>query len=58
MKKLYIAPEAEILCFAPVENLANEFWMTYGARDNGEIPESNPNGGIEYPNPDTGEDEF
>ena len=25
MNELYIAPEVEILCFRPVENLANEF---------------------------------
>lgn len=31
MKELYIAPEAEIVCFAPVEDLANELgadWLS------------------------------
>lgn len=31
MKELYIAPELEILCFAPMEGIAsNEFAQTYG----------------------------
>lgn len=31
MKELYTTPEAEILCFAPVENLAlNDLFTTYG----------------------------
>ena len=33
MKELYIAPELEILCFAPVEGIAaSEFARTYGVR--------------------------
>lgn len=38
MKELYIAPEVEILCFAPVEALASDTWgwTTWGAGgDNG-----------------------
>lgn len=36
MKEFYIAPEVEVLCFAPVEELANEFWSTWSAGgDNG-----------------------
>ena len=26
MKELYISPEVEITCFAPVEDIANDFW--------------------------------
>ena len=48
MKELYIAPEVEILCFMPVETLADNWgWSTWGARsgeeDTGEsivIPET------------------
>ena len=32
MKELYIAPEMEIMCFAPMEKLANGFdisWQSY-----------------------------
>ena len=37
MKKLYIAPEVEILCFAPMEALANDLeWTTWGARSGDE----------------------
>ena len=32
MKETYIAPEAELLCFEPVENIANDFWTTWGVR--------------------------
>ena len=47
-KELYIAPEVEILCFMPVETLADNWgWTTWGARageeDTGEsivIPET------------------
>ena len=38
LKELYIAPEVEILCFSPVEKLANNWgWSTWGARS-GEEP--------------------
>lgn len=30
MKEVYIAPEAEITTFVPMERLANSFWMTWG----------------------------
>ena len=37
MKKLYIAPEVEILCFSPAEKLANDWgWSTWGARSGDE----------------------
>ena len=39
MKELYIAPEVEILCFAPVEALANDWnWSSWGARSGEEPP--------------------
>lgn len=56
MKELYIAPEVEILCFAPVEALASEDWnwSPWGARssdtENFEsiiIPEAPPADGEE-----------
>ena len=31
MKEIYLAPEAELLTFVPVEKLANSFWNTWGA---------------------------
>lgn len=30
MKEFYIAPEVEIVCFAPIERLATDFWNSYG----------------------------
>lgn len=57
MKELYIAPEVEILCFAPLEALANEGWgwNTWGAKysdtetvlESIEIPENNTEDGEE-----------
>ena len=39
MKELYIAPELEILCFAPVEGIAaDDFVKTYGISRNGDDP--------------------
>lgn len=41
MKEIYIAPEVEVLCFAPVEALANEFWNTWsmsGENGTGKLP--------------------
>ena len=32
MKELYIAPEALIMCFAPVEELASTDWASYSIR--------------------------
>lgn len=32
MKELYVSPEVEITCFAPVEALANDSWQTWDAR--------------------------
>ena len=34
MKEFYIAPEVEIMCFTPVEELANKGWAFYGVDDN------------------------
>ena len=31
MKELYISPELEILCFAPVENIATNTWGGWNA---------------------------
>ena len=55
MKELYNAPEVEILCFAPMEAIAEEGWgwSTWGAKHGGtettlesiEIPETNPDDG-------------
>ena len=44
MKETYIAPEAELLCFEPMENIANDFWTTWGVRSgedngNGVVPD-------------------
>ena len=37
MKELYIAPEVEILCFMPVETLADNWgWSTWDARSGAE----------------------
>lgn len=40
-KMYYIAPEVEIICFAPVENLAAESWgwSPYGA-GTGSVPDA------------------
>ena len=64
-KEFYIAPEVEILCFAPVERLANDFdagWESWSIRaggGDGEIQDSATNGGeiedIIPSNPDDGE---
>ena len=55
MKELYNAPEVEILCFAPMEAIAEEGWgwNTWGAKNGDteitlesiEIPENNPDDG-------------
>ena len=39
MKELYIAPEVLIMCFAPVEELANSDWASYAIRS-GSTPDT------------------
>lgn len=34
MKEFYIAPEVLIMCFAPVEELANNDWANYALNGN------------------------
>ena len=57
MKEFYIAPEVEVLCFAPVEALANQGdWSNYSIHSGSdyedesgyvEIPETDPENGDE-----------
>lgn len=62
-KKFYIAPEVEIICFAPVENVATDSWgwapFSLKSGDTGQV---NPSGygdieGTVTPDPDDEIDE-
>ena len=56
MKELYISPELEILCFLPVEGIANEAtWQNQRAIDDGlSTSESRPGDYDEPVDPDEG----
>ena len=57
MKEFYIAPEVEVLCFAPVEALAAESWgmstWAFGGSDDGtgQVPDSFGDTNIEVTEP-------
>ena len=51
MKEFYIAPEVEILCFAPVEALANQWnWSNYSIRSGSDYEDES--GYVEIPETD------
>ena len=52
MKEFYIAPEVELLCFEPVENIAND-WLLL-SNGNGQTPnQDGSNFGIYVPDETT-----
>ena len=51
MKELYTSPEMKVVCFAPVEKLANS-WVNFDDLDNISLDNGNGNGGISENNLD------
>ena len=49
LKKTYITPEAELLCFEPVENIANGFALWSNGSGLTPDPDGSLGGGVDIP---------